>query len=88
MTPEMTFCTSALVLNEPISLLQSQWILLGCDRLFACNRVSKGVMVMYPGAALKSDGWDLLAHWGGMGANAVDCVFDEHFRTAGFEILR
>ncbi|MBZ5593473.1 MAG: hypothetical protein LAP39_14615 [Acidobacteriia bacterium] len=52
---------------------------------------------------LQSEAWDLFHRWRSSGANPVDCAsfavmrrlnikkaftFDQHFRTAGFEILR
>jgi predicted nucleic acid-binding protein len=101
--PGLNFCTSALVLNETISLLQSRGLFTTAISFLRALRASSDVMIVYPDAALQSDGWDLFARWGAAGANAVDCVsfaimrrlsirraftFDEHFRTAGFEILK
>ena len=61
------------------------------------------MQIVYVDAVLQSEAWDLFHRWGGSGANPVDCAsfaimrrmnirkaftFDQHFRTAGFEIIR
>ena len=101
--PGMTFFTSALVINETISLLQARGFFSAAISFLREARLSEGVSIIYPDAVLQSEGWDLFARWGPAGANAIDCVsfammrklsirkaftFDGHFRTAGFDILR
>ncbi len=101
--PGVAFITSALVINETISLLQARGLFSAAIAFLSEARLNQDVLIIYPDAALLSEGWDLFARWGSAGANAVDCVsfaimrklsirkafaFDEHFRTAGFEILR
>jgi len=101
--PNISFFTSALVINETISLLQARGFFSAAVGFLRETRLGGGVSIIYPDAVLQSDGWDLFARWGPAGANAIDCVsfavmrklsirkafsFDEHFRTAGFDILR
>jgi len=101
--PGMTFLTSAFVINETISLLQARRYFSAAITFLRETRLSKEISIIYPDAVMQSEGWDLFAKWGAAGANAVDCVsfalmkklsikkaftFDEHFRTAGFDILR
>lgn len=101
--PGMTFLTSAMVLNETISLLQARGLFSAAVSFLREARLSQEVSIIYPDAVLQSEGWDLFARWGPAGANAVDCVsfaimqklsikkaftFDAHFHTAGFDILR
>ena len=101
--PGITFFTSAFVVNETISLLQARGFFSAAISFLREARLSQDVSIVYPDAVMQSEGWDLFARWGPAGANAIDCVsfavmrklairkaftFDEHFRTAGFEILR
>jgi uncharacterized protein len=101
--PGMAFVTSAFVVNETISLLQARGFFSAAAAFLREARLSESVSIIYPDAAMQSDGWDLFARWGPAGANAIDCVsfavmrklairkaftFDDHFRAAGFEILR
>jgi len=101
--PGMTFYTSAFVVNETISLLQARGFFSAALTFLREARLSLDISIVYPDAVMQSEGWDLFARWGPAGANAVDCVsfavmrklsirkaftFDEHFRTAGFDILR
>jgi predicted nucleic acid-binding protein len=101
--PGISFFTSAFVINETISLLQSRGYFSAAISFLREVRLSQDVSIVYPDAVMQSEGWNLFARWGPAGANAVDCVsfavmrklsirkaftFDEHFRTAGFEILR
>ncbi|MGO4880201.1 MAG: type II toxin-antitoxin system VapC family toxin [Bryobacteraceae bacterium] len=101
--PGMSFVTSTLVINETISLLQARGLLSAAMAFLREARLSPDVLIVYPDAALQTEGWDLFARWGGAGANAIDCVsfaimrkmsirkaftFDAHFHAAGFEILR
>ena len=101
--PGITFFTSAFVVSETISLLQARGFFSAAISFLREARHSQDISIVYPDAVMQSEGWDLFARWGPAGANAVDCVsfavmrklsirkaftFDEHFRTAGFEILR
>ena len=101
--PNITFFTSVLVINETISLLQARGFFSAAVSFLREARLGESVSIIYTDAVLQSDGWDLFARWGPAGANAIDCVsfavmrklsirkafsFDEHFRTAGFDILR
>ncbi len=101
--PGISFFTSAFVINETISLLQSRGYFSAAISFLREARLSQDVSIVYPDAVMQSEGWNLFARWGPAGANAVDCVsfavmrklsirkaftFDAHFRTAGFEILR
>lgn len=100
--PGMTFFTSALVINETVSLLQARGRFSAALAFLDITRQSEDVQIVYPDPVLQAEAWDLFAEWGGSGANAVDCVsfalmkrmgirraftFDSHFRTAGFEVL-
>lgn len=101
--PGSTYFTSTFVINETISLLQARGFFSAAIAFLRETRLSQEVSIIYPDAVMQSDGWDLFARWGCAGANAVDCVsfalmrklsirkaftFDEHFRIAGFDILR
>lgn len=101
-SPDTSPYTSSLVLNETISLLQSRGYLSAALDFLREMRNQTRIQVVHVDAVLQAEGWDLFHRWGGSGANAVDCVsfaimksfsirkaltFDEHFRTAGFEIL-
>jgi len=101
--PGITFCTSTLVINETISLLQARGFFSAALSFLRETRLSQDVSIIYPDAVAQSEGWDLFARWGPAGANAIDCVsfavmrklairkaftFDERFRLAGFDILR
>jgi predicted nucleic acid-binding protein len=101
--PGIGFITSALIVNETISLLQARGLFSAAIAFLQEARANKDVLIIYPDAALQTEAWDLFARWGGAGANAIDCVsfaimrklsikkaftFDEHFHTAGFDILR
>lgn len=101
--PGISFFTSSFVINETVSLLQARGFFSAAVTFLREARLSEGVTIVYPDAALQSEAWDLFARWGPAGANAIDCVsfavmrklsirkaftFDAHFRTAGFEILR
>jgi predicted nucleic acid-binding protein len=100
--PGMTFCTSSMVLNEVISLMQCRGYLSPALTFLERVRQSEDLQIVYPDAALQSEAWDLFGRWAGAGANAVDCVsfaimrrlgirkaftFDRHFHSAGFETL-
>jgi predicted nucleic acid-binding protein len=101
--PGIAFFTSAFVINETISLLQARGLFSAAISFLRETRLSQDVSIIYPDAVAQSEGWDLFARWGPAGANAVDCVsfavmrrlsirkaftFDDHFRLAGFDILR
>jgi len=101
--PGLRLVTSSLVINETISLLQSRRQFSTALEFLQRIRVEPALQIVYVDAALQSEAWDLFHRWGASGANAVDCAsfalmrrmnirkaftFDQHFRTAGFEILR
>jgi len=101
--PGITFFTSTLVINETISLLQARGFFSAAIGFLREARASQDVSIVYPDAVMQSEGWDMFARWGPAGADAIDCVsfavmrklairkafsFDEHFRIAGFDILR
>jgi predicted nucleic acid-binding protein len=101
-TNEMMFFTSSLVINETVSLLQARGHLSAALAFLERTRQSEKVQIVYPDPVLQAEGWDLFGRWGGVGANAVDCVsfammsrlgirkaftFDAHFRSPGFETL-
>jgi predicted nucleic acid-binding protein len=101
--PGLTFFTSAFVINETISLLQARGFFSAAIAFLREARLSQDISIIYPDAVMQSEGWDLFARWGPAGANAIDCVsfavmrklsirkaftFDDHFRVAGFDILR
>ena len=98
-----TLVTSAPVVNETISLLQSRGLFSLSLEFLQGIRHNSNLRVIHPDAVLQSHAWDLFSRYGASGANAVDCVsfaimrdlhiklaftFDAHFRTAGFQILR
>ena len=95
--------TSSLVVNETVSLLQARGLLSTALAWLSEIREDPDTQIVYVDAPLQSEAWDLFHRWGASGANAVDCAsfalmrrmnirkaftFDQHFRTAGFEILR
>jgi predicted nucleic acid-binding protein len=101
--PGIDFLTSTFVINETISLLQARGFFSAAIDFLRETRLGADVSIIYPDAVMQSEGWDLFVRWGAAGANAVDCVsfalmrklsirkaftFDEHFRIAGFDILR
>jgi predicted nucleic acid-binding protein len=101
--PDIHLVTSSAVVNETISLLQNRGFLSTALCFLAEIRSDPGVEVIHVDAALQSEAWDVFHRVAGSGANAVDCIsfaimkrrsirraftFDEHFRHAGFEILR
>jgi predicted nucleic acid-binding protein len=100
---DLTVYTSALVINETISLLQARGFLSTALDFLRESRQNEALRIVYADAAIQLDAWDLYSQWAGSGANAVDCVsfaimkqfaikqaftFDRHFETAGFETLR
>jgi predicted nucleic acid-binding protein len=101
--PGSTFLTSSLVINETVSLLQARGFSSAASAFLRETRLNQDISIVYPDAAMQCEGWDLFARWGSTGASAIDCVsfammrklslrkaftFDEHFRVAGFDILR
>ena len=95
--------TSSLVINETVSLLQAKGMFSAALAFLRGIRNTPEVRIIYLDPVLQSEAWDLFSRWGGSGANAVDCAsfavmrsfsikkaltFDQHFRTAGFEILK
>ncbi len=102
-TGHLTPITSALVISETISLLQAKGMFSAALMFLSGVRDSPDVRIIYVDPVLQAEAWDLFGRWGASGANAVDCAsfaimrslgikkaftFDEHFRAAGFEILR
>ena len=64
---------------------------------------SAEIRIIHVDPTLQAEAWDLFGKWGATGANVIDCAsfaimrdlsirkaftFDQHFQTAGFEILR
>lgn len=101
--PGFGLVTSSAVINETISLLQSRGLLSVALVFLADVRTNPDIEVFHADAVLQSEAWSLFHRFAGSGANAVDCLsfaimkklsihraftFDEHFRGAGFEILR
>ena len=95
--------TSSLVVNETVSLLQARGLLSTALGWLQGVREDANTQIAYVDAVIQSEAWDLFHRWGGTGANPVDCAsfaimrrmnikkaftFDQHFSTAGFEILR
>lgn len=96
------YITSSLVINETISLLQARRAQGAALQFLIQIRANRSVQIVYPDPVLQTLGWDQFQRWGGIGANAVDCVsfaimermairrvltFDVHFEVAGFETL-
>jgi uncharacterized protein len=94
--------TSALVINETVSLMQSRGYFSAALEFLREARSNSAVQIVYPDPVVQSEAWDLFTRWGSTGANAVDCVsfaimrragsrkaltFDAHFRAAGFQTL-
>ena len=101
--PGLRFVTSSLAISETAALLQARREFSTALDFLQRIRVEPTVQIVYVDAVLQSEAWDLFLRWGGSGANPVDCAsfaimrrmnikkaftFDQHFRTAGFEILR
>jgi predicted nucleic acid-binding protein len=97
----LSLVTSSLVINETISLLQARGHFSEALVFLREIRRDEQVEIFYPDAAVQSQAWEEFNRWGGMGANAVDCVsftlmrkysvrkaltFDAHFRMAGFSV--
>ena len=95
--------TSSLVINETISLLQARGLFTAALAFLRGIREQEGLRIVYPDAALQLAAWEMFGRHVAYGANAVDCVsfaimaehsirraltFDNHFRAAGFEILK
>jgi predicted nucleic acid-binding protein len=95
--------TSSLVVNETVSLLQARGLLSTALAWLQGIREDPNTQIVYADAAIQAEAWDLFHRWGSAGANPVDCAsfaimrrlnlkkaftFDQHFRAAGFEILR
>jgi predicted nucleic acid-binding protein len=100
--PGLRMVTSALVINETITLLQARGQLSAALQFLQEIRANPAIEIVYSDPALQSEAWDLFCRWSGSGANAVDCTsfaimkrrgikkaftFDRHFRTAGFQTL-
>ena len=94
--------TSAAVISETISLLQSRgWLSIALDFLQA-SRDDANLEIIYVDALLQAEAWDLFVRYAGSGASPVDCAsfaimrrhgietaftFDRHFKAAGFTVL-
>ena len=102
-TPNLIFITSSLVVSETASLLQAKGMFSTALTFLRNIRVDPRFRIIYVDPVLQSEAWDLFVKLGSTGANVVDCssfaimrsfsikkafTFDEHFRAAGFEILR
>ena len=101
--PGLRLITSSLVISETASLLQARRQLSTALDFLQRIRADPNTQIVYVDPVLQTEAWDLFHRWGGSGANPVDCAsfaimrrlnikkaftFDQHFRTAGFEILR
>ena len=94
--------TSAAVISETISLLQSRgWLSIALDFLQA-SRDDANLEIIYTDQRIQDEAWDLFVRYAGSGASPVDCAsfaimrrhriekaftFDHHFKTAGFSVL-
>ncbi len=94
--------TSALVINETVQFLQTRGFLSAALHfLLEAERGALG-QIIHVDAILQAEGWRLFHKHGGSGASPVDCVsfaimnrfsikraftFDQHFASAGFQIL-
>jgi predicted nucleic acid-binding protein len=94
--------TSSLVVNETASLLQARGLLSTALAWLSGIREDPNTQIIHVDAVWQSEAWDLFHRWAGSAANPIDCAsfaimrrlnikraftFDQHFRTAGFEIL-
>ena len=101
--PNLVAVTSSLVINETVSLLQSKGQLSSALTFLRGIRSSPDIRTIHVDPVLQAEAWDLFGKWCAIGVNIVDCAsfaimrslslrkaftFDEHFRAAGFEILR
>ena len=101
--PNLAAVTSTLVINETASLLQAKGMFQAALAFLSGIRGSPEIRIIHVDPALQAEAWDLFGKWGAMGANVIDCAsfaimrdlsirkaftFDQHFRAAGFEILR
>ncbi len=101
--PNLVAVTSSLVVNETASLLQAKGRFSAALTFLRGIRSSPDARIIHVDPVLQAEAWDLFGKWGAMGANMVDCssfaimrslslkkafTFDEHFRAAGFDILR
>lgn len=95
--------TSAPVISETVSLLQQRGYTSGALQFLGEVRHDADLTIVYVDATLQAEAWDLFHRYAGSGANLTDCAsfaimrrfsikvaftFDEHFRHAGFDILR
>ena len=102
MRPSMRMFTSAPVITETISLLQSRGLLSTALQFLSGIRDNSELTIIYPDAATQVTAWQRFAKLAGTGANGVDSMsfvimeqlairkalsFDQHFRSAGFETL-
>ena len=95
--------TSSLVVSETAALLQAKGKFSDALTFLGRVRSSPEIRIIHVDPVLQAEAWDLFGKWGAIGASVVDCAsfaimrslslrkaftFDEHFRAAGFEILR
>jgi uncharacterized protein len=101
--PGLKFVTSSLVVSETVAFLQARGFFSAALEFLRELRANDRVQIVYVDAAVQVEAWSLFSRWGASGANPVDCAsfaimkqfsikkaftFDQHFQTAGFEILR
>ncbi len=100
---ESTWITSSLVISETLHFLQYKGFLSAALHfLMEAERGALG-QIIYVDPTLQAEGWRLFHKYGGSGASPVDCVsfaimnrfsikraftFDQHFASAGFQILK
>jgi len=95
--------TSTFIVNETATLLQTRGFLSTALEFLSRIRAEPGIRIVHIDPVLQAEAWELLARHGSSGANLTDCAsfavmrsqritrafsFDEHFRAAGFQILR
>lgn len=99
--PRPDLYTSSAVINETVSLLQQRGYFSAALEFLRSVRQDGDMRIIHADPVLQTRAWDGYAQWGASGANAVDCLsfavmrelgirraltFDQHFRSAGFEI--
>lgn len=101
--PSLKFVTSSLVISETIAFLQARGFFSTALEFLREMRASDHIQIVYIDPATQVEAWTLFSRFGASGATPVDCTsfaimkqfsikkaftFDQHFQTAGFEILR
>ena len=74
MRPNLRLFTSAPVITETISLLQSRGRVNAALHFLAEMRDNTAVTIIYPDAATQVLAWQRFAKMAGAGANGVDCI--------------